>query len=412
MSSVSVPDDPTSSRQKVVPKSGFCTLSASDQAWLDEVYAKTIVKMKAEVDRIGTMIPYSPKDGKYHDCDMTGGIGFWTNGFWPGMLWQLYNATGEEIYKKTAEGVELRLEENLNTFLNLDHDVGFLFLPSAVADYRMTGNSDSRRRGLHAAASLAARYNLTGGFIRAWNDADLSAYFPGVTDFRGGMIIDCMMNIPLLYWASEETGDTRYAQIAESHAKTAQQWIVRPDGSCNHLVLFNSQTGEFIGAPAGQGYEKGSSWSRGQSWAVYGFALSYHHTGNKEFLDTAKRCAHYCISNMAVNGWLPLVDYRAPEDPVKYDSTAGMITACGLLEIAEYVDEHEKKLYVNAAINILRACSEKFANWNPDEDAIMGGGTFFYHDHDGTNTEVPIIYGDYYFIEAILRLKGKDLFIW
>ena len=118
------------------------------------------------------------------------------------------------------------------------------------------------------------------------------------------------------------------------------------------------------------------------------------------------------MANLAVNDWLPLVDYRAPETPRKYDSTAGMITAAGLLELAEHVGEYEKNLYVDAAYNILRACENKFANWDNETDSIIDGGTFFYHDEDGRNTEVPIIYGDYFFIEAVLRLKGKSLFIW
>ena len=115
---------------------------------------------------------------------------------------------------------------------------------------------------------------------------------------------------------------------------------------------------------------------------------------------------------MAVNDWLPVVDYRAPEEPLKYDSTAGMITACGLLELAEHVGEHEKRFYTEAAFKILRACDAKFSNWNPEEDSIVDGGTYFYHDPSGENTEVPIIYADYYLIEAVLRLKGKALFTW
>lgn len=385
--------------------------NAASQEWLDKTYEKLVAKMRAECERIGTMIPYTTKDGHYFDLGQPGGIYSWTNGFWPGMLWQMYKATGEEAYKKAAEGVEARLEETLFGFEGLDHDVGFLFLPSAVANYRMTGNKNARRRGIQAASALASRYNMAGGFLRAWNDT-MNGFFPGLEDVSGSMIIDCIMNIPLLYWASEETHDPRYAQIAQSHAKTAQRYIVRPDGSCNHILFFDSKTGELLDNPGGQGYGKGSSWSRGQSWAVYGFALSYRHTGNPEFLDTAKRCAHYCIANMATNDWLPLVDYRAPAEPVKYDSTAGMITACGLLEIAEHVGEHEKKLYTDAAWRILRACDAKFNNWNPEEDSIVNGGTYFYHDPNGTNTEVPIIYGDYFLIEAILRLKGKELFIW
>mgnify|MGYP001032850122 FL=1 len=384
----------------------------ADREWLEGIYQKLLVKMKAECGRVGTKIPYSPKDGRYSDMAeaFPGGIGFWTNGFWPGMLWQMYSATEDEIYKETAEGVEERLAGLLDTFESLDHDIGFLFLPSAVANYRKTGNKDARRSGLHAANILAGRFNPVGKFIRAWNGSVGPVL--GEKESSGGMIIDCMMNIPLLYWAAKETGDPRFHHVAVSHAKTAQQYIVREDGSCNHIVVFDPQTGEFLDNPGGQGFEQGSAWSRGQSWAVYGFSLSYRHTGDESFLNTAKRCAHYCISNLAVNGWLPLVDYRAPKEPLKYDSTAGMITACGLLELAEHVGEYEKNLYTTAALNILKACDAKFSNWDPEADSIVDGGTFFYHDPEGKNTEVPIIYADYYFIEALLRLKGEALFIW
>ena len=394
----------------------------SNQEWPDSVYDKLLVKMRAQCQRVGTDIPYTPgKDGKYHDItetqwgskDSPYGVRFWTNGFWPGMLWQMYQATGDEAYKEAAVGVEDRLAALLDNSEEVDHDLGFLFLLSAVADYRKTGSRIARSRGLQAANLLAARYNLDGKFVRAWPDgmAKMTEHFGG-GDIRGWMIIDCMMNIPLLYWASEETGDPRFKKIAVNHAKTAQQYVVRPDGSCNHIVAFDPDTGEYLNNPGGQGYESGSSWSRGQSWAVYGFALSYRHTKDESFLNTAKQCAHYCIANMAVNGWLPLVDYRAPAEPVKYDSTAAMCTVCGLQEIAQHVGEHEKPFYIEAAYRILRACDAKFANWDPEQDSILTGGTFFYHDPDGTNTEVPIIYADYYFIEAILRLKGKDLFEW
>ena len=392
----------------------------TNQEWLDEVYDKLLVKMKAECERVGSDIPYTTgEDGKYHDITETpwgqgGSVGFWTNGFWPGMLWQMYEATGDEEYRRAAEGVEERLDGLLRSPETVDHDVGFLFLLSAVANYRKTGNDASRHRGLLAASTLAARYNLDGKFIRAWNGPreNQMTKMMGGGDIRGWMIIDCMMNIPLLYWASQELDDPRFAKIAINHANTAQKYIVRPDGSCNHIVAFDPDTGEYLTNPGGQGYKQGSSWSRGQSWAVYGFALSYRHTGDQSFLDTAKQCAHYCISNMAVNDWLPLVDNRQPAEPQKYDSTAAMCTACGLLEIASHVDENEARFYTEAAYRILRACDAKFANWDPEQDSIMTGGTFFYHDPDGTNTEVPIIYADYYLIEAILRLKGKDLFEW
>ena len=229
----------------------------SNQEWLDQTYDKLLIKMKAECERIGIMIPYTTgKDGKYYDVATTPGMGmdYWTNGFWPGMLWQMYEATSDEVYRKTAVDVEDRLNEALVEFEKLHHDVGFMYLPSAVANYRKTGDKEARRRGLAAASALASRYNLDGKFIRAWNDDMLPAVdLFGGGDLRGWMIIDCMMNIPLLYWASEETGDPRFKKIAINHAKTAQQYIVRPDGSCNHIVGFDPETGEYVSNPGGQG---------------------------------------------------------------------------------------------------------------------------------------------------------------
>ncbi len=392
-------------------------IKRSNQEWLDRTYEKLLTKMKAECARVGTAIPFAARSGRYFDVEKTPlGIDFWTNGFWPGMLWQMYHATGDEKYRAAAEGVEDRLDAVLTSLHGVDHDAGFRFLLSAVADYRLTGNPDSRRRGLHAANMLAGRYNPAGRFLRAWNDQtaenETAEWMKSGGGVSGWMIVDCMMNIPLLYWAAGETKAPRYRHIAMNHAKTAQKYVVRPDGSCNHVVAIDPNTGEFLDAPGGQGYEKGSSWSRGQSWAVYGFALSYRHTGDATFLETAKQCAHYCIANLAVNDWLSLVDYRAPAEPVKYDSDAAIITACGLLEIAEHVGEYEKPLYIQAAYRMLRACDERFCNWDPDVDAIVNGGTTMYHDPTGRTSNMPIIYGDYYFLEAILRLKGKSAFLW
>lgn len=405
MAGKSIYENPELTRQKTAAESGPYVLTAEDQAWLDNVYDKLVTKMNAEVQRVGTMIPYISHDGRYKDLEKQAGLYFWTNGFWPGILWQMYNATGIETYRTVAEGVEDRLEEILTGFDGLDHDIGFLFQPMSVANWLKTGNEKARRNGLHAANILAGRFNPVGNFIRAWND---SPFFGNVSGF---MIIDCMMNLPLLYWAAEECKDPRFRHIAMAHSKTAQKYIVRPDGSCNHILVFSAETGEFVTNPGGQGYGQNSSWSRGQGWALYGFALGYHRTGDESFLATAKQCAHYCISNLAVNGWLPLSDYRAPAEPVKYDATAGMLTAAGLLELADHVGEFEKKLYTQAAVNILKACEQKFGNWNPGEDAIIGGGTLCYHD-SGAETHVPIVYGDYYFVEAILKLKGKNLFIY
>lgn len=380
----------------------YGVISGETRDWAKKTWEKFQIKIGAECDRIGGMIPADAEDGRYPDMGSRD-IFWWTNGFWAGMMWQMYHATKQERYRAAAEENEKKLDAALQEFWGLHHDVGFMWLHSAVADYRLTGNKRSLHRGLHAANILAGRYNPKGHFIRAWNpECDPSL------DTRGIAIIDCMMNIPLLYWASETTGDSRFKTIAMEHADTVLAHTIRPDGSCNHIVVFDPDTGEYLGNPGGQGYESGSSWSRGQSWAIYGMALSYAYTGKERYLEAAKRTAHYFIANVSMNGYVPLVDFRAPEKPVLIDTSAGVIAACGLLEIASHVKEFEQKLYTEHAVRILRTLEEKYCDWNPETDAVLGYGTGAYHG----KRHYPIIYGDYFLLEGVLRLLGKEFLIW
>lgn len=376
-------------------------ISGESREWLDSTLEKLNVKMSAECDRIGSSIPYIPVNGRYEDFGAKN-IYWWTNGFWSGMLWQMYHATGDSTYQEAAQQVEERMDKALYGFEGLDHDTGFLWLHTAVANYRLTGNKESRTRGLHAANILAGRYNPAGKFIRAWNS-------DATTNRAGWMIVDCLMNLPLLYWASEETQDPRFRDIAINHADTVLRTTLRPDGSSYHILILDPNDGTVLETPGGQGFADGSSWSRGQAWALYGMALSYKHTQKSEYLDAAKRMAHYFIANIASTDDLPLADFRAPAEPVVYDTTAAACAACGLMEIAEAVGEHERKMYVDAAVRMLRAAEKKFANWEPEQDSILGGGTVAYFSDE---REVPIIYGDYFFIEALLRLSGKDKHLW
>ncbi|GMK39213.1 glycosyl hydrolase family 88 [Paenibacillus sp. CCS19] len=374
-------------------------LTETEQQWLDRTWDNIQRKMSAQCARVGDRIPYVPEGGRYREDMGESDIYWWTNGFWPGILWHMYQATGEPNYRTAAEGVERRLDTAFNGFDGLHHDVGFMWLHSAVANYRLTGDQSAKTRGMHAANLLAGRYNPRGKFIRAWND-----------DCTGWIIIDSMMNIPILHWASQETQDPRFAYIAVDHADTVLKHAVREDGSCNHIAVLDPATGDLVAAPGGQGYASGSSWSRGQAWALYGFALSHHYTGDDRYLSAAKRIAHYFIANVSVTGHVPLVDFRSPAEPVKWDTTAGVCAACGLLAIADAVPEHERSLYQSAAIRMLRAVDEKFCNWDVEQDSIVDGGTAAYH--SAKHTEVPIIYGDYFFIEAVLRLKNKHVLIW
>lgn len=371
-----------------------------DKLWAEEVAEKIKKKVSIVAERNRDKIPYITVDGHFNDMTEDN-ICWWTNGFWGGMMWQLYHATQDTLYREIALQNEKKLDQNLMNAMGMDHDSGFKWLPTSIAHYRLTGSKESRNRGLLAANDLAGRFNPTGRFIRAWND-------DGTGKVAGWAIIDCMMNLPLLYWAYEELKDPRFLQIATLHADTAEQYFIRGDGSVNHIIEFDPMTGAMVRTFGGQGYEEGSSWTRGQAWAIYGFVLSYIHTRNERYLNAAKRIANYFIANTPDSGLIP-VDFRQPSEPWYEDSTAAAIAACGMLEIAKYVTENEKHIYHNSALRMLRALEQNRCKWGTEADNLLEKCTAAYHDKEH---EFTIIYGDYFFIEAIWKLTGQELFIW
>ena len=373
-----------------------------NKAWIDATWEKIEAKLSVTSVLSKNKIPYSTIEGVHDDCIISKvphSIDWWTNGFWPGMMWLMYDATGEDKYREAAEYAECALDKALPKSGRVDHDLGFMWHLSAGADYRLTGNEQAKNRNYMASLLLAARFNHDGGYIRSWNNRGQEGY----------ACIDCMMNIPLLYWASEETGDPRFRQIAMHHADKTMENHVRGDGSVYHIIQYDPNTGEFIKTPTTQGFDAScSSWSRGQGWALYGFVLSYIHTGKQEYLDTAKKVAHYFISAITNDGYIPKCDFRAPDEPDYIDTTAGALAACGLIEIAKAVPQYEKKLYLKAAINILKALEKEHCDWSLEEQSILQNGTEAY----GRGVHIPIIYGDFYFLEAIYKLKGYEFLIW
>ncbi len=374
-------------------------LKEQDKKWADETWEKIMAKYSKVVERCGNKVPYTSVDGVFDDKAQTN-INWWTNGFWPGLLLILYDGTGEEKYLEVSRRVMDVMDGALMSHEKLHHDVGFMWNISSGADYRLTGNEKQRSRLLLAAALLMNRYNLKGEFIRAWHGKGT----------KGWAIIDCMMNLPLLYRVGQEIDDDRYKMIAMSHADTTMRYHVRPDGSCNHINEYDPMEGGFVRSHTGQGYPDNpdSSWSRGQAWGLYGFVLSYIHTGKQEYLDTAKQIAHYFIANLADSDWLPMCDFRAPEEPLYYDSTAGACAACGLIELANQVDEYEKKIYINAAIKILKAMTDKFCDFDADHDSLLLMGAESYQ---GDKCK-PIIYGDFFYVEAVQKLRKDIDFSW
>lgn len=386
---------------------GCMMLQEKEIQWIQSVAENINEKMAWVSEKSKEKIPYTIVDGthdSYNNSDkpyrMSEGLNWWTNGFWGGMMWLMYHETGDKKYADIAKFSEEKLDKCFEDYYGLHHDVGFMWLLTAVADYRLMKSEESRKRGLHAANLMAGRYNPAGKFIRAWNTW-------GDGNNIGWAIIDCMMNLPILYWAYEETKDPRFLHIATSHADTAMEHFIRPDGSCEHIVEFDPVKGGVVTTYGGQGFEKGSSWTRGQSWALYGFTMSYMHTKKEEYLNTAKQVAHYFIANIPEGGLIP-IDFRQPANDNWEDSSAAAIAASGLIEIAKIVGEGEKSLYLNAALKLLKALDEKRCNWTKSCDCIIENSSEAYH----TNKHISIIYADYFFMEAIFKLKGNDIFLW
>lgn len=370
-----------------------------NESWIEETWKKVEGKLSRTSIKSRNKIPYTTENGEHDDKPTKKSIHFWTNGFWGGLMWLMYAQTKDERYKITAEISEKRLDEAFKDIERVEHDTGFVWHILSGANYRLTGNTDSKHRNILAAMSLASRYNADGRFIRCWSG----------TERAGWTIIDSMMNLPQLYWASEELQDERFKKIAVCQADMSMRDHVRKDGSVNHIVVHDTEKPDVVlKTMGGQGYCEGSSWSRGAAWALYGFTLSYLYTKNEKYLDTAKKVAHYFIANITNTEWLPLLDFRQPETPVYYDSTAGAIAACGLIELSKSVCENEKDMYLSAAIKLLKAMEKNWCDFTDEEDSILQMGSERYT----SGVHIPIVYGDYYFVEAILKLKGNMFLPW
>lgn len=369
--------------------------------WVEEAWRKALKKTKQNSGRIGAGFPHASQGGKYVLEEPY----WWTAGFWPGQLWLLYNASGDESLKAIAEQCEQRLDSVLDEYVRLDHDTGFMWTLTSVASYMLQGNEDSKIRALKAANILAGRFNIKGHFIRAWNP-----WYEG-HDNSGYAIIDCAMNMPLLFWAAKMTEDPRYRHIAEAHMDTVVKHFVRPDGSVYHIVNFNSENGEFVEGIGGQGYAPDSAWSRGTAWAIYGLTLAYHHTGKREYLYTAQKVAHFFLARLPEDH-VPHWDFRAPAESREFrDSSAGACAASGLLLLAEKLGGEEGAVYREPAIKILESLYRHYGSWdNEEEEGLILHGTSHYP--AGQNIDVPLIYGDFFFVEGLARLMNKGPFYW
>lgn len=368
--------------------------------WEQEAWEQIVRKVSRTSKRIKDRFPHASVNGEY----VLEPPYWWTAGFWPGLLWLVYRDTKDESLRALGESCERQLDQVIVDYYRLDHDIGFMWQLTSVARYKLLGEEESKQRALLAANLLCARYNIKGRYIRAWNP-----WQPG-EDNSGWAIIDCAMNLSLLHWASEISGDPRYKHIAIAHADTVLEHFIRPDGSVNHIVIFDPASGEKLGVNGGQGYSEQSAWSRGVAWAIYGMALSYKHTGEERYLHAAQSVADFFIANLPADH-VPVWDFRLPGDVPQYrDTSAGACAACGLLLLAEQVTDLEATLYKEVGERMLHALYSQYGAWdNEAEEGLILHGTSHYP--EGKNIDVPLIYGDYFFVEGVSRLlKHGELF--
>lgn len=355
---------------------------------------RVVSQVRSTMDCVGTRFPTpATKDLTYGVIDNIE----WTDGFWTGLLWLCYEYTGDEAFLNRAMA-------NVDSFLNrvenrieLDHhDLGFLYSLSCVAGYKLTGKAKARRAGLLAADKLMERFQETGGFIQAWGEL-------GARDnYR--LIIDCLLNIPLLYWATEETGDTTYADAARRHYVTACSHVIRDDASAYHTFYFDPETGVPLKGVTRQGFSDDSAWARGQAWGIYGIPLNYRVKKDDSAFNLFEGMTNYFLN-------------RLPEDDICYwdlifkdgddqsrDSSAAAIAVCGIHEMVKYLPEVEedKEIYRCAMHRILRSLMEGYTS--PD---IRPGAPILLHGvyswHSGKGIDEGNIWGDYFYMEALMR---------
>ena len=321
----------------------------------------------------------------------------WVSGFFPGVLWYLYENTPTADLKKYAEMMTARVEPVKN--MKSTHDLGFMLYCSFGNGFRLTGNERYKEIMLTGANSLITRYNPQVGLIRSWDFNKKIWKYP--------VIIDNMMNLEFLTWASKVTGDNKYRDIAISHARKTMEHHFRKDYSCYHVVSYDPATGKPHKKQTHQGLADDSEWSRGQAWALYGYTMMYRETGEKDFLKQAKRVAKYLMKHPDMpEDKVPYWDFDAPvTQNTPRDASAAAVMASALIELGQIVGEKEGKKYINYAEMQIRSLS------SPKYLAKPGTNCNFVLMHctgslpGGREVDAPLSYGDYYYVEALLRLK-------
>ncbi|TDE44519.1 glucuronyl hydrolase [Flavobacterium rhamnosiphilum] len=321
---------------------------------------------------------------------------WWCSGFYPGTLLYIYEYTKDSEIRAEA-GKRLAILEKEKHYTG-NHDLGFMMYCSFGNAYRLFGRPEDKATIDTSAASLATRYRPSIKAIQSWNSSKI---------YNCPVIIDNMMNLELLSWVTDNGGDAKYKEIAITHANTTIKNHFRPDFSSYHVIDYDLNTGKVLKKITAQGAADSSAWSRGQSWALYGYTMMYRFTKDKKYLDQAKNIAKFILNHPNLpEDKIPYWDFNAPNMPnALRDASAGAVVASALLELGQYANKKEKKLYLTSAEKMIQSlASDKYR-------AKLGenGGFLLMHSVGSiphkSEIDVPLTYADYYFLEALLRYK-------
>ena len=319
----------------------------------------------------------------------------WCSGFWPGILWMAFDYNKSEAVNQAATGYTEAIESIINNPV-FDHDLGFITINSMLKGYEVTKNEHYKQLALQAADSLATLYNNKVGTILSWPRH--------VKDYGGhNTIMDNMINLELLFWAAENGGSKRLKDIAVRHAETTMKNQFRPDGACYHVAVYDTLDGHFIKGVTHQGYSDSSMWSRGQSWAIYGYTMVYRFTRDQRFLEHAQKVTDIYLKRLkeTSDDMVPIWDMDAPVGQREKDASAACVVASALLELCQYMKEGDR--YHEAAIQMLRDLStDRYQSRSYNVSFLMHSTG---HHPAGSEIDASIIYADYYYLEALLRLK-------
>ncbi|TQK51255.1 unsaturated chondroitin disaccharide hydrolase [Streptomyces sp. SLBN-118] len=347
---------------------------------------------QAKVDRLVTAHPdYFPlytEQGKWHHPKEA-----WTNwceGFLGGQMWIFAETTGDPLWRGRAEHYSLLVEERKHD--RSVHDLGFVFWPTWKRWYDLTGDSSRNDVVVTAGKTMGLRYNPTGRYLRSFLAPD-------------SLFIDIMMNVGIVLYAAQHSGDEALLALAHEHCRTTRRHLVRGDGSTAHEGIFDVHTGEFLRQSTQQGWRADSSWARGQTWALYGFGTCYALTGEAQYLDTSIACADYYI-DCTTDQLVPPNDWSEPRPRLPYESSAAAIAASGLLQLADLVDEQRAVRYRHHAFSTLeRLCHESFLA-GPDDpwEGLLKHAS--YHEAKGLGVDESVMWGDYFLVEALHKVLG------